>query len=107
MHLLCFLQYVHDGRIFSFKLEKSEKTKRVRQRGRLQNNNEETRKSETEGRTREKIKNAEYEGGMPSCIAETKTRGKWRNKLPTLSFTHPFKSQQLPKTEGRLPTACH
>jgi hypothetical protein len=45
---------VQDGRSFSFKLEKSAKAKRVKQRESLQNNNEETRKSQAEERTREK-----------------------------------------------------
>jgi hypothetical protein len=35
--------------------------------------------------TRERLESEEW---MPSCIAETKTRGKWRDKLPTPSFTH-------------------
>jgi hypothetical protein len=44
---------VQYSRRFSFKLEKSAKTKRVKQRESLKNNNEETRKSRAEETTRE------------------------------------------------------
>jgi hypothetical protein len=50
----CFLQYVQDGRSFSSKLKKSAETKRVKEHESLQNNNEQTRKSQAEERKREK-----------------------------------------------------
>jgi hypothetical protein len=70
----CFLQYVQDGRSFSSKLKKSVETKGVKQHKSLQNNNEQTRKSLAEERTRGKKRAQEIR--TSNCIAKTKTRGK-------------------------------
>jgi hypothetical protein len=39
---------------------------------------------------------------MSNCIAKTKTRRKWRNKLPNPSFSRSLKKQPFPATKHRL-----